>query len=50
MNKDIDIKKLRLNCYRQSKEAGKFIPASFYFIQVLLQKSVFYPLLPLNSP
>ena len=25
MNKDIDIKKLRLNCYRQSKEAGKFM-------------------------
>jgi len=22
----------------------------FYFIQVLLQKTVFYPLLPLNSP
>lgn len=25
MNKDIDIKKLRLNCYRQSKESGKFM-------------------------
>ena len=43
MNKDIDIKKLRLNCYRQSKEAGKFmlqmrVPGGFKYYSVYCSK------------